>query len=133
MKHLEFFNHWYDRILNSPLFCIDDKYVHTIGIAWIFKDRVDFEAEPKWHFLPRITGDAQYYNALLFVRVGLPMALFLHVRFSRTTFVQVGAGYKQTGRIAIHCRCQTDASSAVGYHAGLDNNGQASGWLYGKH
>ena len=44
-----------------------------------------------------------------------------------------GIGWKQAGRIAIHFRFQTDASSAIGYHVGLPNTDHASGFEYGRH
>ena len=128
MKHIENFNHWYDGLLNSFPFCIDDTKIKTIGIAWIFFEygRLDL--------YPRVTGgDAQFYNAQFFVRIGLPFALFFHIRLSSTRLFQFGLGWKQSGRIAIICRLQTDASAAIGYHLGLTNTGQATGWNYGKH
>ena len=127
MKHLEHFNHWYDRLLNAFPFCLDDSKIKTIGIAWIFREN------NHWNITPRITGNAQYYNAQFFVRFGLPFALFFHMRLSSTRLFQCGLGWKQTGRFAIHFRVQTDAHSAIGYHAGLPNTGQAIAWNYGKH
>ena len=130
MKHLEYFNNWYDKILNSFPFCLDDNYIKTIGIAWLFKEK------GKWKFKPRITNNEQYYNAMFFVRIGLPFALFFMVRWSATSkrqFIQTGIGWKQTGRFATHCRIQSDASSAIGYHAGLPNTDHAVAWNYGKH
>ena len=167
MKHLEYFNHWYDRILNSFPFCLDDSKIKTIGIAWLFKE------QGKWNFTPRITGDAQYYNAVFFVRsnfsavclaffmylivpilswylwalvfftlilatalVGFPFALFFMLRWAdtgRRQFIQTGIGWKQTGRFAIHRRIQSDASSAIGYHADLPNTDHVTGFDYGKH
>ena len=139
MKHLEHFNHWYDRILNSFPFLLDDSSIKTIGIAWIFKEPVWWELPPAhyvnwWHVIPRITGnDAQFYNAQFFIRIGFPFAIFFHMRLSSTRLFQCGIGWKQTGRIAILFRFQTDASAAVGYHEGLPNTGQATGWNFGKH
>ena len=164
MKHLEYFSHWYDRILNAFPFCLDEALVHTFGLAWLFKD-------PEWRFAPRLTSsDHQFYNSQFFVRTnveavfaaivlwevlpllpwylwpvllvaliyfmafcGLPFAFFFHMRLSSTRLFQCGFGWKQTGRFAIPFRFQTDASSAIGYHAGLPNNGQASGWNFGPH
>ena len=130
MKHFEYFNHWYDKILNSFPFLLDDSKIKTIGIAWIFREN------NHWNVTPRITGDAQYYNAVLFMRIGLPFALFFMIRWSDTgkrQFIQAGIGWKQTGRFAIHRRIQSDASSAIGYHAGLPNTDHAVGFNYGKH
>ena len=167
MKHLENFNHWYDEILNSFPFLLDDSKIKTIGIAWIFREN------NHWNVTPRITGNAQYYNAMFFVRtnlsavllgifmyliapilswylwalvfftlilatalVGFPFALFFMIRWSATgrrQFIQTGIGWKQTGRFAIHRRIQSDASSAIGYHAGLPNTDHAVAWNYGKH
>ena len=70
------------------------------------------------------------------MRIGLPFALFFMLRWSGTgkrQFIQTGIGWKQTGRIAVHCRIQSDASSSVGYHAGLPNTDHAVGFNYGKH
>ena len=128
MKHLETFNHWYDGILNSKPFLLDDKIVKTIGIAWIFKEN------GKWIFKPKIVPrDWQYANAQLFLRVGLPFSIFAGARLSKTSLIQAGIGWKQTGRFAIHLRKQTDTSAAAGFHPGLPNTGQAAGWEYGKH
>ena len=130
MKHLEHFNHWYDGILNSFPFCLDDSKIKTIGIAWLFREN------NRWNVTPRITGDAQYYNAMFFMRIGLPFALFFMIRWSATgrrQFIQFGIGWKQNGRFAIHRRIQSDASSAIGYHAGLPNTDHVTGFDYGKH
>ena len=130
MKHLEYFNHWYDRLLNTFPFCLDDSQIKTIGIAWIFREN------NHWNLTPRITGNAQYYNAMFFVRIGFPFALFFMFRWSaigKHQFIQAGIGWKQTGRFAVHCRVQTDANAAIGYHAGLSNTDQAIAWNYGKH
>ena len=69
MKHLEYFNHWYDKILNSFPFLLDDSEIKTIGIAWIFREN------NHWNVTPRITGDAQYYNAMFFIRTNLSAVL----------------------------------------------------------
>ena len=130
MKHLEYFNNWYDGILNKFPFCLDDTKIKTIGIAWIFREN------NHWNLTPRITGNAQYYNAMFFVRIGFPFALFFMLRWSATgkrQFIQTGIGWKQNGRFAIHRRIQSDASSAIGYHAGLPNTDHAVAWNYGKH
>ena len=128
MKHLEYFNHWYDGILNSFPFCLDDSKIKTIGVAWLFKE------QGKWNLTPHITeNDAQFYNAQFFIRYGLPFAFFFHMRISSTRLFQCGIGWKQTGRIAVICRLQTDESAAAGYHAGLPNTDHASAWNYGKH
>jgi hypothetical protein len=128
MKHLEINGHWYDGILNSFPFCIDDKYILSNGIAWGFKEN------GKWNFKPRITGNtAQYFNALIFVRLALPFGVFVATRLTLTRLFQAGFGWKMSGRFAIHCRLQTDASAAAGYHVGMPNVGQAQGWDYGGH
>ena len=102
--------------------------IKTIGVAWLFKE------QGKWNLIPRITSnDAQFYNAQFFIRYGLPFAFFFHMRLSSKRLFQCGIGWKQTGRIALICRLQTDASSAAGYHAGLPNTDHATAWNYGKH
>ena len=135
MRHFENFGKWYDPILNAFPFCLDDRLIKTIGIAWIFKD------EGKWCFMPRIVPSGwQYANAQFFVRLGFPLSLFLHFRLSSTRLFQLGFGWKQSGRFAIHCRLQTDASAAIGYHTigngfsvNMPNTDQSSGWDYGRH
>jgi hypothetical protein len=125
MIHPQNFGKWYDGLLNSWPFMIDDQSVHTIGIAWIFKEN------GQWNLMPRITGDHQYYNAQFFLRFGLPFALFFGMRLSCTHLVQIGFGWKQNGRIAIHFRFQTDQSAAQG--ANSHNYGQSGCWDYGEH
>lgn len=127
-KHLEYFNHWYDKILNSFPFCLDDKYIKTIGIAWGFTE------QSQWSFKPRLSPSGwQYTNALFSIRLGLPFSLFMQIRWSKDKLWQGGIGWKQSGRFAIHCRFQTDKSAAEGYHTGMPNTDQAHGWEYGRH
>ena len=60
MKHLEIFGKWYDGILNSFPFCLDDTWIKTVGIAWLFQD------QGVWKFMPRIVPNAwQYANACI--------------------------------------------------------------------
>ena len=130
MKHLETFNHWYDGLLNSWPFCIDDSRIKSIGIA------ISFKENGKWVFMPRLTGNAhQYFNAMFFMRLTWPLGLFIQLRWSDKPtgkqFIQLGIGYKNTGRLGIICRVQSDASAAVGYHVGLPNLGHATGFNYG--
>jgi hypothetical protein len=127
-KKLEYFNHWYDGILNSFPFCLDDKYVKTIAVAWGFTE------QGKWKWIPRLCLEEwQYVNAVFSVRFGLPFAFFMQVRWSSSRTAQFGIGWKESGRFAIHCRFQTDASAAAGYHAGMPNTDQAQGFEYGRH
>ena len=127
-KNLEVFGKWYDGILNSFPFCLDDTWIKTVGIAWLFQD------QGVWKFMPRIVPSAwQYANACIFVRFGLPFAFFMQLRASETHLWQGGIGWKQSGRFAIHCRFQTDASAAKGFHVGMPNTDQASGFEYGRH
>ena len=143
MKHIENFNHWYDGILNSWPFLIDDTSVKSAGMAIGYMDN------KVWHESPRSTGnDHQYFNARFFVRIVWPFGLFFHIRWTDKVFYwpkwvyriggkqvqqfcQFGIGYKMSGRFAIHYRAQTDASAAVGYHPGLPNLGHATGFNYG--
>ena len=127
-KNLEVFGKWYDGILNLFPFCLDDTWIKTVGIAWLFQD------QGVWKFMPRIVPNAwQYANACIFIRFGLPFAFFVQLRCSATHLFQGGIGWKQAGRFAIHFRFQTDASSAIGYHVGLPNTDHASGFEYGRH
>jgi len=128
MKHLEDFGKWYDKYLNLFPFCLDDIYIKTVGIAWLFT------VDGKWQIIPKIVpSNWQYANACIFIRFGLPFAFFMQLRASPTHLFQGGIGWKQSGRIAIHCRFQTDASSTLGYHANLPNTDHASGFEYGRH
>jgi hypothetical protein len=128
MKHLEVFGKWSDKLLNSFPFCLDDIYIKTVGIAWLFT------VDGKWSFMPKIVPtNWQYANACIFIRIGLPFAFFMQLRASPTHLWQGGIGWKQSGRIAIHCRFQTDASSTLGYHPNLPNLDHASGFEYGRH
>jgi hypothetical protein len=127
MLHKEYFNHWYDKILNNWPFLLDDSKVHTKGVAWLFKE------QDKWVCKPRVVPDDwQYANAVFFIRVGFPFSLFLSFR-NKNKVLQLGLGWKQTGRFAIHCRIQTDENSVKGYHEGLSNTNLASGFDYGRH
>jgi len=117
--------HWYDGLMNAWPLMIDSDSVHTIGIAWIFKEWYG------WRLVPRITGDHQYYNAQFFIRFGLPFAFFFGFRRSATDLGQIGIGWKQNGRFAIHFRFQSDASAARGTTS--PNHGQSAGWDYGEH
>jgi hypothetical protein len=123
--HPKDYGSWYDKYLNMWPFMIDDTKVHTIGIAWIFKE------DGKWNLWPRVTGNHQYYNAQFFLRLGFPLAVFFGMRLSSTRLLQLGLGWKQNGRFAIHLRFQTDESAAIGSTS--PNYGQASGWDYGEH
>lgn len=128
MKHLEYFGHWYDKLLNSWPFLLDDTAIQSQGLA------IGFIEDGQWHFKPRVTGNAhQYFNALLFIRLTWPVGLFLHIRLSKNRLLQCGIGYKLTGRFAIHCRLQSDESSAKGYHEGLPNTDHVSEFNYGPH
>ena len=127
-KHLENFGKWYDGILNLFPFCLDDTWIKTIGISWLFT------VDGKWCFIPKIVpSNWQYANACIFVRIGFPFAFFMQLRAGPTHLWQGGIGWKQSGRIAIHFRFQTDASSAIGYHVDLPNTDHASGFEYGRH
>lgn len=128
MKHIEKFGKWYDGILNSWPMCLDDSVIHTTAIAWGFTEN------GKWNFFPRtVKEDWQYVNAIFSVRFGSPFAFFMQIRWSSTRLAQFGIGWKQSGRFAIHCRFQTDASAAAGYHAGMPNTDQAHGFEFGRH
>ena len=127
-KNLEYFNHWYDGILNIFPFCLDDTWIKAFGIAWGFTE------QGKWCFIPRITDNSyQYANAIFFIRLGFPPSIFIQIRWAEHRTAQFGIGWKNSGRFAIHCRFQTDASAAAGYHAGMPNTDQAQGWEYGRH
>lgn len=128
MQHKEYFNHWYDGILNSRPFCICAETVKTVGMAWGFK------IDGKWQLLPKFIGkEWQYANAMFYIKVGTPFALFMQIRWNEIRLWQGGIGWKDSGRFAIHCRFQTDESAAAGYHTGMPNTDQAHGWEFGRH
>lgn len=145
MLHYEAFKNWYDKILNTKPFILDDSSIHTVGIAWGFKEN------GHWNLLPRITGnDHQYYNSILFTRIGFPLSAFFQIRWlddvlsippkvplvggkNIPELVQFGFGYKESGRIAAHLRFQTDKSAADGAHPGMPNTDQATGFNFGGH
>lgn len=128
MKHLEYFNHWYDKILNSFPLCLDSDTIKSFGMA------IGYTIDGKWSFKPKFIGkEYQYANAMFFIKLGLPFAFFMQIRWSETRLWQGGIGWKDSGRFAIHCRFQTDASAAIGYHTGLPNTDQAHGWEFGRH
>lgn len=109
---------------------IDSDSVRSLGIAWGFKEN------GHWQWTPRITPNKSlYYNALLFVRFLLPGGLFVSLRWSSSTtkraLLQLGAGWKLNGRLAIILRVQSDAASAAG--ATGPNIGQATGFDFGTH
>jgi hypothetical protein len=71
-RSIQNWGNWYDGVLNSWPFCLNRESIGTFGIAWLFKEN------GRWVFLPRITGDHQYYNAQLFIRYATP-SLFVTI------------------------------------------------------
>lgn len=119
-----------DDLLNQWPFLIDTDSVKSVGIAWLFKENGE------WNFLPRLTENKSlFYNAVLFMRLSIPMGLFIAVRWSPSTtakaLFQAGIGWKLNGRIALLFRIQSDATSAAGSSG--PNYGQATGFEYGTH
>ena len=109
---------------------IDDKYIKSIGIAWLFKEN------GRWSFKPRITGQQSlFFNAVFFLRLSLPLGIFASVRWSPATdkksLLQTGFGWKLNGRLGILMRIQSDKTSAAGVTG--PNLGQATGFNYGPH
>lgn len=109
---------------------IDDGYVKSIGIAWLFKEN------GQWKFMPRITGQQSlFFNAVFFLRLSLPLGIFASVRWSSATdkksLLQTGFGWKLNGRLGILMRIQSDKTSAAGVTG--PNLGQATGFNYGPH
>lgn len=112
------------------LTAIDDKYVKSIGIAWLFKEC------GQWDFKPLVTGnDSLFYNAVFFLRLALPFGIFFGFRWSSSStkkaLMQCGIGWKLNGRLAVLFRIQSDESAAQGTSG--PNYGQATGFNYGKH
>lgn len=109
---------------------LDTDWIKSIGIAWVFKEN------GKWCVIPRITGNTSlFYNAIFFVRIGLPFLLCASFRWSGSTtsraVFQCCVGYKLNGRAALSIRIQSDASSAAGDQG--PNYGQAQSFDYGTH
>lgn len=117
-------------LLNQWPLLIDTDSVRSLGVAWLFKEG------GRWCFLPRITGDVSlFYNAVFFLRLSVPFGAFASLRWSASStaraLLQLGAGWKLNGRIALLLRIQSDATSAAG--ASGPNYGQATGFNYGTH
>ena len=110
---------------------IDDQYVKSIGIAWLFKEG------GKWVFMPRITGEQSlFFNAVFFLRLSLPFGIFFGFRWSASSvkkaLFQTGMGWKLNGRLAVLLRIQSDVASSKGVTG--PNYGQATGGFdYGPH
>ena len=109
---------------------IDDSYVKSIGIAWLFKE------DGKWKFMPRITGQQSlFFNAVFFLRFSLPFGVFFSFRWSASSvkkaLLQTGIGWKLNGRLAVLLRIQSDISSAKGVTG--RNTGQSPSFCYGPH
>lgn len=117
-------------LLNRWPLLLDTDSIHSIGIAWLFKEG------GKWVFKPRVTGNTSlFYNAVFFVRLVYPFGIFASIRWSASTtaksLIQVGFGWKLNGRAGLTLRIQSDASSAAGSSG--PNFGQASGFDFGTH
>ena len=109
---------------------IDDKYVKSIGIAWLFKEG------GRWVFSPRITGEQSlFFNAVFFLRLSLPFGVFFAIRWAassvKKSLFQTGIGWALNGRLKLLLRVQSDATSAAGVTG--PNYGQATGFDYGTH
>lgn len=129
------------------LTAIDDAYVSSIGIAWLFKE------DGAWVFKPRVTGEQSlFFNAVFFLRWTitpltylmqfalvcwfrhwwpLVFGVFIHFRPVLNQLFQTGIGYKLNGRLGLPFRFQSDASAAAGTTG--PNLGQATGFNYGPH
>lgn len=117
-------------LLNQWPLLIDTDSVRSLGVAWLFKE------DGRWCLLPRNTGEVSlFYNAVFFLRLSWPFGVFASVRWSASStakaLLQLGAGWKLNGRIALLLRIQSDATSAAGSSG--PNYGQASGFDYGTH
>lgn len=109
---------------------IDDTYVKSIAVAWLFKEG------GKWVFMPRITGQQSlFFNAVFFLRFSLPFGVFFSFRWSASSvkkaLLQTGIGWKLNGRLAVLLRIQSDISSAKGVTG--PNVNQSVGFYYGSH
>lgn len=124
-----------DDLLNQWPFLIDTESIRSVGVAWLFKE------DGEWRFLPRITEDRSlFYNAIFFVRFGLPFLVAFSFRWSADGWMIFGKaralfqfciGWKLNGRISLNARIQNDATSAEGVTG--PNYGQATGFNYGTH
>lgn len=124
---------WYTKLTNKFPLMIDDRLVTSLGVAWLFK------YQNEWCPLPRFIGkEWQYANAIFYVKVTFPFGIWLHVRWSdnpdvKRQFYQCGIGWKDSGRFAVHSRLQSDKTAADGYHTGLPNLDQTTGFNFGRH
>lgn len=133
------------------LTAIDSEWIGSWAFAWLFKE------DGRWCFMPRACGDVSlYYNAVFFFRFCAPapvlflqclaaiqfaslwplmLGCFASVRWSGATdkkaLLQIGAGWKLNGRLAVLLRIQSDKTSARGVTG--PNHGQATGFNFGTH
>lgn len=152
---------WFDQLLNCWPFCIDQDSIHTVAVAWLFKE------SGRWVFRPRLCGDdSLFYNAVFFLRLSLPFGIFWSVRWAenwRRSFLQASLGWKGNGRLTMGIlwlltlpiaylwylwygwsnwlllallglfaiRLQSDTSAAAGVSG--PNLGQSTGFFFGTH
>lgn len=117
MKTLEN-NHggnWLDRLLNRWPLCLDMDDVLTL-----------FARASDEHGVYEPDEGSLFFNGVWMVRVTWPFGIWVHVKPTVDTRIQVGAGWKLNGRFGLIARAQSDASAAAGTHG--PNHGQARGW-----
>ena len=117
-------------ITNKFPLLLDTDSIHSIGVAWLFKEN------GSWCFLPRVTNNTSlFHNAILFFRIGFPFLLCFSLRWNGSStakaIFQFALGWKLNGRFAITLRVQSDVASAAGDTG--PNYGQATGFDYGTH
>lgn len=106
------------------------EWVRSIGFAWGFK------RQGVWDLKPVITGnDSLYFNAILFLRLSLPIGIQVGIRWSESTtkpaLWQGGFGWKLNGRLALTFRVQSDTSAHEGTYS--PNYFSGEGFEYGSH
>lgn len=129
-------NLW-DRLLNRWPLAFDVEDVRTCSVS--YGANAEAADRPDWR-LRSIDAQcedkqSQFRNGVIFVRATWPFGLFIMIRWggpaASPAFLQIGAGWKVNGRIAITLRLQSDASAAAGVTG--PNTGQAVGLLPGNH
>ena len=119
-----------DDIGNQFPLLLDTDWIKSVGIAWLFKEN------DKWCVIPRLTANTSlFYNAVFFVRIGLPFLFCASIRWSGSStsrsLFQFAIGWKLNSRLALTIRIQSDATSAAGDQG--PNLGQSTGFNYGTH
>ena len=118
---------WLNRLLNTWPFLIDTESVHSVAVAWLFKE------DGKWNFKPRLCETKSlFYNAVFFLRLSLPFGFHFGLKIIKNRSIQTTIGWKLNGRFGFYLfRAMTDESAARGVQGPAF--GQSTGWDFGTH